>query len=598
MTLPKKFGHYKVDSEIGRGGMAVVYKCWEEALNRFVAIKVLSSHLAQDKDIKKRFFREAKSMAAISHPNIINVHYIGEEKGQPFFVMEYINGKSLSELFSNNRVLHIEHAKNILYQSCEGLLAAHDSGLIHRDIKPGNLMIANNGFVKLLDFGIAQSTKFNTNLTKTDEIVGTPGYLSPEICVGENVDKRSDIYSLGIVFYQMLAGDVPFDTSTPYKLLKDIVESNISNIQNFNKKIDKKSTNILSKMISKNPEDRYQNCQEILDALGKVDNKSSISTIIKQSTKNLANSTNHQSSDKPTIVNLSKNTGLLKKALTKSINTIILKKYTFTFIVLLVLTLGYLLINNKGTQTNTLPISSFVPKGTQTNTLPTSSFVAKDTETDNLSTSGFETKNESNNKTDKVIETFGQNIDENDLEMNGPVSEPEVDNQNDDMGEFIKTLKIPEASIPSTPNTCLEIGPVSVSKIKNNIWPFKKAPEPPVKLLKDIRKQVVYLIRKDKLINNYFSKVKFKCLANEKSYQLSMKVVAYKKTSKAKKYISIVGLGSEKTNIVLTLINLNTKRKLAQREIETKEISNQLKSSNINLDFIKSVKLFLNVAID
>ena len=584
MTMPKKFGHYEVDSEIGRGGMAVVYKCWEEALNRFVAIKVLSSHLAQDEGVKKRFFREAKSMAAISHPNIINVHLIGEEKGQPYFVMEYINGKSLSELFANKNILDVEHAKNILYQSCEGLLAAHEFGLIHRDIKPGNLMITNNGFVKLLDFGIAQSNKFDTNLTKTDEIVGTPGYLSPEICVGESVDKRSDIYSLGIVFYQMLAGDVPFDTSTPYKLLKDIVESNISSIQKFNKKIDKNSAKILSKMISKNPRDRYQNCQEILDALGKVTNKAPISSIINQSTKYETNKKTKKNTDMPTKVSLPMNSGLVKKGI---------NKYIIIFTVLLVLTFAYVFIKHRGTQNNALPTSGFVNKDTQTRTIPTSNLMDKDSETDTKPTSGLvTTDSEINNLLSSSFET------KNETEINELISEDDGNDQTDAMGEFIRTLEMPEANIPATPNSCLEIGAVSVSKLKTNVWPFKKAPEVPVKLLTNLRKQVVYLIRKDMQLKTFFSKIKFKCLAKEDAYQLSMEVIAYKKSSKAKKYISIVGMGSEKTTIVLTLIGLNTKKMLAQREIEVKNISMQLKSSNMNLDFIKSVKAFLNYAIN
>ncbi|HOP23121.1 MAG TPA: serine/threonine-protein kinase, partial [Gammaproteobacteria bacterium] len=157
MALPEQFGHYEVRSELGRGGMAIVYKCWEEALHRFVAIKVLSPQLATDNDIKERFFREAKSMAAVSHPNVINVHFIGEENGLPFFAMEYIEGQSLSQILRDNRALDVEHAKNILHQACEGLQAAHESGLIHRDIKPGNILISNNGFLKLMDFGIAQS---------------------------------------------------------------------------------------------------------------------------------------------------------------------------------------------------------------------------------------------------------------------------------------------------------------------------------------------------------------------------------------------------------------------------------------------------------
>ena len=538
MTLPEKFGHYEVYSEIGRGGMAVVYKCWEESLNRHVAIKVLSSHLAQDQDVKERFFREARSMAAISHPNVINVHFIGEQSGQPYFAMELIKGKSLSEIFANNRVLDVEHAKNILYQSCEGLLAAHDLGLIHRDIKPGNLMIANNGFLKLLDFGIAQSNKFDTNLTQTGEIVGTPGYLSPETCVGEKIDQRSDIYSLGIVFYQMLAGEVPFDTSTPYKLLTNIVESDISNIQDINKNVDDKTAKILLKMISKNPDDRFQNCQEILDALGKTTNKSSIRTIIKHSKICELKTQVSENVDSDTKVNITKKTKL-KKDVKSTTNTISFKKYIWSLPVILTFWVFYIL------------------------------------------------------NSDHTNEFYEQNIDINALENTVYISDFEGENQVDKMGELMASTESTEDNLSLLLNSCLQINSVTVLKPKKSRWLPKKAPNPPASLLTKLRSRVVNLVENNTQLKNSFNEVKRKCLPNEKAFKLSMQVTAYKNTSRSKKPDFKTSLGTERITLILTLINLNTKNTIAQKKIESKSISNQLNATDNKSEFIKTVKLFL-----
>lgn len=273
------FGHYQVVCELGRGGMAVVYKCYEENLNRFVAIKVLSDHLAHDKETKERFMREAKTMASVNHINVIQVHFIGEEQGQPFFAMQYIKGQSLSELLKPRFALDVNQAKNLIYQASKGLLVAHEKGLIHRDIKPGNLMIAEDGCLKIVDFGIAQSKEFDTNLTNTGEIVGTPGYLSPEVCIGQKVDNRADIFSLGIVFYQMLAGKVPFDNDSPLGLLLEVVESNSEDIRKINKNVDKKTAKILKQMIARDPKERFQSADEIITALDHVNKISSIEEI-------------------------------------------------------------------------------------------------------------------------------------------------------------------------------------------------------------------------------------------------------------------------------------------------------------------------------
>lgn len=266
--MSKKFGHYEVIAELGRGGMGVVYKAWEPSLNRHVAIKALGEHLLSDKDLIERFKREAKSMAAINHPNVIQVYFIGEQDGQPYFAMEFIRGLSLDELLKGGKALTVQHAKEILRQSCAGLSVAHAADLVHRDIKPANLMICEDGSVKVVDFGIAQTREFGDKLTNTGEFVGTPGYLSPEVCTGQDVDSRSDIFALGIVFYEMLAGKVPFENDSPLGLMLEVVQAEIPDIRNVNKKVDKKTHYILEKMIAKNPEERFQHCSDIMAQLG------------------------------------------------------------------------------------------------------------------------------------------------------------------------------------------------------------------------------------------------------------------------------------------------------------------------------------------
>lgn len=266
--MKKKFGHYEVVSELGRGGMGVVYKAWEPSLNRHVAIKALGEHLLGDEGLIERFTREAKSMAAINHPNVIQVYFIGMEERQPYFAMEFIEGISLDDLLRGNHVLTVAHAKEILRQACAGLAVAHDRDLVHRDIKPANLMLCDDGTVKVVDFGIAQTREYGDKLTNTGEFVGTPGYLSPEVCTGKEVDARSDIFALGIVFYEMLAGKVPFENDSPLGLMLEVVQADIPDIRQVNKKVDKKTSYILEKMIAKNPEERFQSCQDVIKHLG------------------------------------------------------------------------------------------------------------------------------------------------------------------------------------------------------------------------------------------------------------------------------------------------------------------------------------------
>jgi eukaryotic-like serine/threonine-protein kinase len=263
-------GHYEIVSELGRGGMGVVYKAYEPALTRYVAIKELSPALAHDQTLVERFLREARSMASLNDPHIIQIYFIGQENNQPFFVMEFVDGESLSTIIKREGRLFVGDALKILHQSAKGLSIAHDRGVIHRDIKPGNLMLTQRGQIKIADFGIALANHdFNSKLTGTGEFVGTPGYLSPEVCLGKMVDQRSDIFALGIVLFEMLTGRTPFSDESPLKLMLDVVQSEIPDVRSMNSDVDQDVADILKKMLEKEPNDRYQSTAELTAALEK-----------------------------------------------------------------------------------------------------------------------------------------------------------------------------------------------------------------------------------------------------------------------------------------------------------------------------------------
>lgn len=262
--MKRRLGHYDIVSELGRGGMGVVYKGYENSLHRYVAIKVLADALAHDEGIKERFLREARSMASLNDPHIIQIYNIDEDEGRTYFVMEFVEGESLSSMLKREHSLSVEQAAKIIYQTALGLSTAHDRGVVHRDIKPGNLMISNRGAVKIADFGIALSSQdISKKLTSTGEFVGTPGYLSPEICLGQPVDRRSDIFSLGIVLFEMLAGRMPFTDESPLGLMLEVVKADIPDVRELNADADPEIARILARMIAKAPDERYQDCHEL-----------------------------------------------------------------------------------------------------------------------------------------------------------------------------------------------------------------------------------------------------------------------------------------------------------------------------------------------
>jgi serine/threonine-protein kinase len=262
--LPEKIGHYKIVSELGRGGMGVVYKGFEESLHRYVAIKVLGDHLASDEQFLSRFTREARAAGGLSHPNVIPIYYIGEDDGLHYFAMEYVSGRSVQSMIRSEGRISNPRAAQIIIQAANGLAAAHDAGIIHRDIKPANLMVDERGVVKVADFGVALPAEAQTKLTATGALMGTPGYLSPEHCMGEAIDLRADIYALGVTYYEMLTGRMPFNAESPLALLRQILQEDPPDVTQLNSEVDADAKRILMKMIARNRDERYQTCHELI----------------------------------------------------------------------------------------------------------------------------------------------------------------------------------------------------------------------------------------------------------------------------------------------------------------------------------------------
>jgi serine/threonine protein kinase len=219
----KTLGQYQVISELGRGGMAVVYKAYQPALQRYVALKVLPPQLGLDPDFVRRFQHEAIAAARLKHPNIVTIHDVSSVDGVNFIVMELVEGESLAAVIRNSGAMQPERVASIVAQVASALDYAHQQGFIHRDIKPSNIMLGADDHVTLMDFGIAKAVS-GTRLTQTGTLIGTPEYMSPEQVRGLPVDHRADIYSLGVVVYEMLAGQVPFSGDTASVLYKQAHE--------------------------------------------------------------------------------------------------------------------------------------------------------------------------------------------------------------------------------------------------------------------------------------------------------------------------------------------------------------------------------------
>jgi len=263
-----KIGKYEIVEELGRGGMGVVYKAYDALMEREVAIKVISDGVLAMPEIKSRFYREARTAGKLGHENITVVYDVSEEDGKPYIVMEYLAGADLGTLLDRGEPMSLQLKLGYAVQICRGLSFSHSHGIIHRDIKPGNIRITGTGRVKIMDFGIAKPE--SSNLTRTGALIGTPFYMSPEQIQGKKVDKRSDIFSFGVLFYELLTGKKPFAGVEPTSVMFKIVHEEPEKIDDALIEHRNGLRDILLTTLAKDPDKRFQDLAEVADLLEHV----------------------------------------------------------------------------------------------------------------------------------------------------------------------------------------------------------------------------------------------------------------------------------------------------------------------------------------
>ncbi len=260
--------HYKIMEKLGEGGMGVVYKAADNKLKREVAIKFLPHSISVNKEERQRFEIEAQAAAALNHPNIATIYAIEEFDNEVFIVMEYLEGKELKETISKNK-LTLEQALDIIGQIANGLQTAHKKGITHRDIKSSNIMITLSGQVKIMDFGLAKM-RGSSQITKIGTTIGTTAYMSPEQARGENVDHRSDIWAMGIILYEMLAGHVPYTGEFEQAIIYSILNEDPVPITNLRSEVPLRLEQIINKMLTKDRDKRFQNVEDFIKELNEV----------------------------------------------------------------------------------------------------------------------------------------------------------------------------------------------------------------------------------------------------------------------------------------------------------------------------------------
>ena len=263
----RKLSRYRLMDEIGKGGMAMVYRGVDEVLDREVAVKILHPHLQIQEESKNRFEREAKAIAKLHHTNILQIYdYSGLDSSPSYIVMELIQGPTLKRFLEEHHKMPVEIGALIVCEVCKAVEHAHEQGVIHRDIKPENVMITPTGTVKLTDFGIAQLVGF-TQMTITGQILGSPAYMSPEHIEGKDLDFRADIFSLGTALYQLVVGRLPFDGPNPHVVLKRITDGIFPDPLKMNAAVGAKLTSIIQRCLRTDREQRYQKVEDLRKAL-------------------------------------------------------------------------------------------------------------------------------------------------------------------------------------------------------------------------------------------------------------------------------------------------------------------------------------------
>src|SRR5919205_2462500 len=287
----KTLGRYNIERTIGQGAMGVIYEGADPRLGRRVAIKtILKAQLDERaaKDYSMRFVREAQAVARLNHPHIVQVYDFGEEGDIAYLVMEFIKGKELKNFFDANERFDLKEVVRIMGELCEALEFAHNAGIIHRDIKPANVMIDAQGRTKLTDFGVARvqdNDKTSVERTQAGTMVGTPAYMSPEQITGGTIDKRTDVFSAGIILYQFLTGEKPFTGSGAWTIAKKIIQEEPPLPSSLNNAVTSLFDAVVNQALAKNPDQRFQSARDLSVALkraleGKPEEDDSDKTVV------------------------------------------------------------------------------------------------------------------------------------------------------------------------------------------------------------------------------------------------------------------------------------------------------------------------------
>ncbi len=262
-----RLGVYEVHAVLGRGGMGVVLKAFDLSLRRFVAVKVLSSHLAANPLHRQRFLREARSAAAVRHEHVVGIHAVEDSGALPFLVMEYVPGQTLQERLDQGLPLELDAILDLGVRIAAGLAAAHARGVVHRDVKPANILLEHGtGRVKLADFGLARAAD-DTGLTQSGVVAGTPQYMAPEQARGEKVDHRADLFSLGSVLHALATGQAPFQGGNPVAVLYQVCQEHPRPLREINPAVPEWLAAVVEKLHAKKPEDRFQSAEEVVELL-------------------------------------------------------------------------------------------------------------------------------------------------------------------------------------------------------------------------------------------------------------------------------------------------------------------------------------------
>jgi eukaryotic-like serine/threonine-protein kinase len=265
MKTPETLGRYRIEGELGRGAMGVVYLARDPKVDRAVAIKTLLARYDDHEEVLERFAREAQAAGRLNHPNVVTVHDYGDEAGTPYFVMEYIAGQDLQKALRRVGTFSVDQVVDIGRQILDGLAYCHAEGVFHRDLKPSNIILLESGLVKITDFGIART--IDSELTATGAVIGTPSYMSPEQFMGTSVDGRSDLFSVGAIVYELLTRSKPFEGSALTVIMQNVLNTQAADPSHLDADIPPAFDALLRKALAKPVEDRFQTAQAFAAAL-------------------------------------------------------------------------------------------------------------------------------------------------------------------------------------------------------------------------------------------------------------------------------------------------------------------------------------------